>query len=456
MEASGLFVAAFWASEATLDASVWSLVSMRTAAHRRGAPGRGDAMDCLWITLADPEPATNGQLIYSKGLIDAAHQAGAALCVIGLSRAERAVPPVDAPGLAWRLVGETVRPRWRRLLDPGPDVAQRANSAAMSGVLRDALDSRDWDVVVFDSICAGWAFESVRGHRSRSGRRPAIVYVAHNHERTVARRIADAGRGARRLIKEVDHLKVAALERRMIAKSDLVTSNTPEDCRKFVAERLHTPVVFLPPGYGGPRVEARRIDQSVPRRAVVVGSFDWPPKRISLEKFLASAAARLDAAGIELQFVGEIEESYLVSLRARYPKVGFAGRVEDVKPYMAAARIALVPDLLGGFKLKGLDYVFNRIPILTMRVALPGMPLVDGRSIGLFDSHEDLAAGVIDLIDDFDALNARQQAAFEACAVRFDWSRIGRHLLGHIRRAGRRLPMQEDTGVDAGLAPVAD
>ena len=46
-----------------------------------------------------------------------------------------------------------------------------------------------------------------------------------------------------------------------------------------------------------------------------------------------------------------------------------------------------MPDLLGGFKLKGLDYVFNRVPILAMRVALPGMPLEDGRSIGLFDSH---------------------------------------------------------------------
>ena len=29
-------------------------------------------MQCLWLTLADPDPATNGQLIYSKGLIEAA------------------------------------------------------------------------------------------------------------------------------------------------------------------------------------------------------------------------------------------------------------------------------------------------------------------------------------------------------------------------------------------------
>ena len=34
---------------------------------------------------------------------------------------------------------------------------------------------------------------------------------------------------------------------------------------------------------------------------------------------------------------------------------------------MEHARVALVPDELGGFKLKGLDYVFNRLPILAMR-----------------------------------------------------------------------------------------
>ena len=34
-------------------------------------------MHCLWLTLADPEPATKGQLIYSRGLIDATRRDGA-------------------------------------------------------------------------------------------------------------------------------------------------------------------------------------------------------------------------------------------------------------------------------------------------------------------------------------------------------------------------------------------
>jgi polysaccharide biosynthesis protein PslH len=159
-----------------------------------------------------------------------------------------------------------------------------------------------------------------------------------------------------------------------------------------------------------------------------------------VEAFLADATAMLAREGIGLQVVGEAEPAYLETLRRRFPSVDFVGRVDDVRPYMRQARLALVPDLLGGFKLKGLDYVFNRLPILAMRIALPGMPLEDGKNIGLFDSHAAMADGVVELIDDFPRLNAWQAAAYDACADRFDWLRIGHHLVQHIRKAERLSP----------------
>jgi glycosyltransferase involved in cell wall biosynthesis len=395
-------------------------------------------MDCLWLTLADPKPAINGQLIYSKGLIESAHRAGASLCIIGLSRPQESAPRRDQGGLVWRLTAIRKRSRRQRLLSDKPEIALRSCSQEALGVLARSLAERDWDAVVFDSICVGWALDAVVQHRSRRPCSPKLVYLAHNHEVTVARRIAIASRGLRRIVREVDALKVARLERRLVAEADLVTANTPDDCRTFAAAADGTPVGFLPPGYGVTRVASRIIGPEVPRRVVVVGSFDWPPKRIAMESFLAAAAPVLGSAGIELQIVGAIEPAYLAALRGRHASVAFVGPVEDACPYMAAARIALVPDLLGGFKLKGLDYVFNRVPILAMRVALPGMPLQDGRSIGLFDSHKALAEGVVSLIDDFATLNQRQVAAFEACANRFDWNRIGEHLLAHIGKVERR------------------
>ncbi len=401
-------------------------------------------MECLWITLADPDPATNGQLIYSQGLIRATRAAGAALCVVGLARLEKSDLPADEPGLTWRLGAEVHWPGWRCAMRSLPNAAQRGISASMRRTLAAALAERAWDVIVFDSICAAWALPAVLSYQAKHGAAARLVYIAHNHETTAARRIADTARGARRLYKTFDALRVVHLERRLMAHCDLVTSNTPDDTRTYAAEAAPTPVILLPPGHGGHRVEQRTIDATIPRRAVIVGSFDWQPKRISLERFLADAAPILEAASIELQLVGETQPSYLALLRQRSPSGRFDGRVADVLPYMAQARLALVPDELGGFKLKGLDYVFNRLPILAMRVALPGMPLEDGPSVGLFDSHSALAEGVVALIDDFETLNSRQRAAYDACAMRFDWQRIGRHLVDSIRRLERPLELSRE------------
>ena len=398
-------------------------------------------MHFLWLTLADPDPATNGQLLYSKGLIDAARDAGASLRVIGLARPESPRPARTLLGIDWRLADEQPKSSWRRLLSPLPAMAQRGNSPNFERLVDEALAERSWDAVVFDSICGGWALARVLRHCRHNRQRPRLVYLSHNHEITVARRMAQAAHGLRRLQRQIDRIKVGRLERRLIATAALVTSNTPEDCRLFSAdirrERTGRSAVFLPPGYGGPRLAARTIDATVPRRAIMVGSLDWPPKRVAIEAFLAAGAEVLARAGVELQLVGEVEPRYLAELRRRFPSVDFVGRVDDVRPYMRRARLALVPDLLGGFKLKGLDYVFNRLPILAMRVALPGMPLKQGTSIGLFDSHADLAEGVLTLIDDFSELNARQASAYDACANRFDWQRIGQHLVRHIARCER-------------------
>jgi len=394
-------------------------------------------MDCLWITLADPQPATNGQLIYSEGLIRAAREAGASLTVVGLARTEKPDLPADQPGLRWRLATEKRWPTWRRALRAMPEAAQRGLSPAMDRTLAAALDERAWKAIVFDSICAAWALPAVLNYQAKTNPSARLVYLSHNHEITVARRIASVARGARGLYRHFDALRVTRLERRLMARCDLVTSNTPDDARTFAAEAAPTPVILLPPGYGGRRAAPRTLDATIPRRAIIAGSFDWQPKRISLERFLAEAVPILTAAGIELQLVGETEPAYLASLRQRFPTVRFEGRVDDVRPYLADARLALVPDELGGFKLKGLDYVFSRLPVLAMRVALPGMPLQDGLSVGLFDSHRDLAEGVVALIDDFGTLNRRQREAYDACAMRFDWSRIGRHLVDTIRSLER-------------------
>lgn len=401
-------------------------------------------MKCLWLTLADPEPRTNGQYIYSGGLIEALARSGARLTVVGLAR--DVAGRVETAQVHWRLAAQAPQSSSAALLSPWPQVASRSRTPAMRQTLVSCL-AEPWDAILFDSIAAGWALDAVlRCQRRRP--QTAVVYLSHNHERSVAWHIASHETDLpRRLLRMIDAVKVAWLERRLIRHADLLTANTPDDVARFAATPGGPPVALLPPGYGGSRSQ-RRLDSSVPRRAVIVGSFDWLPKRISLEAFLRDAAPLFRDAGIALQVVGQTEADYLARLAADYPAVHFTGGVPDIQPYLAGARIALVPDLLGGFKLKSLDYVFHRLPIFAMRGAVPGTPLVDGLSLQEFDSHAALARGVADAMDDLLALNAQQMAAYTACEKAFDWQEIGSNLLHLIGEARRRT----GTGTAAGLA----
>jgi len=112
------------------------------------------------------------------------------------------------------------------------------------------------------------------------------------------------------------------------------------------------------------------------KRAVIVGSFDWIAKRMNLEEFVDIADPMFAECRAELQAVGSAEEAFLARLRQNTVATRFTGTVPDVTRYMDQARIAIVPERNGGgFKLKVLEYVFNRIPVFALSGSFAGVPL---------------------------------------------------------------------------------
>ena len=139
------------------------------------------------------------------------------------------------------------------------------------------------------------------------------------------------------------------------------------------------------------------------------------------------------ARQVELQAVGSADESFLKQLRRRTRATRFTGTVSDLNRYLDEARIAIVPERNGGgFKLKVLEYVFNRIPVFALSGSFAGVPLIHNDSVMLFPNHAALAQGVIDTIDDVDFLNRLQERAFAVCRDRFDWPSRGRQILSAI------------------------
>jgi polysaccharide biosynthesis protein PslH len=389
-------------------------------------------MRCLWLTITDPDPRHNGQMLYSGGLIDAVAEVGTDLEVLCLTRnASRRRNGEQQGRVRWWIADDQPPARWASLLSPLPNIARRTKTPAMERMLDGLLESSRWDGIVLDSLSLGWVLGPLLRRYPDPRERPRLIYVSHNHEESTRAQIAaNHQQVLKRQVLWFDARKASWLERTVVDHVDMITAITGEDRGRYLARRPDKPIQILPPGYGGPQMNTRRITADLPRRAIIVGSFDWVAKRMNLEEFVSVADPIFAAAGAELQIIGSAERSFLDRLRRRVRATTFTGPVECVTPHMEQARLAIVPERTGGgFKLKVLDYVFNRTPILALNGSVAGMPLRDPDSILLFPDHAALARGVIAAINDLNLLNRLQDVAYAECAGKFDWATRGRQLV---------------------------
>ena len=234
-----------------------------------------------------------------------------------------------------------------------------------------------------------------------------------------------------------DAWKYGRMEARLCREADLITAISPVDGAYYRSSLPSKEVVDLLPGYsGGGVAPAGVIDASVPRRVVIVGSFEWVAKKHNLREFLAEAGSLFDRAGIEVQIVGKTDTAFVDEIVRRFPFCRFAANVRSVTPYLLSARLGLiVEELGGGFKLKALEYVFNGLPVAALDGAVEGMPLEAGREILKAPDLPGLVEKVAGKIDDFAWLKQARERALESAPA----SSTGRIAAsGCWRRPGRR------------------
>jgi glycosyltransferase involved in cell wall biosynthesis len=386
-------------------------------------------MRYLWLTWIDPAPEHDGQRIYSGRLIDAVSASGGEIEVLCFANKNSPRRPGVAEGnVRWWPVPCAPHSAFASIFSPLPNIAYRSYTADMRRGLHALASQGHWDTVVLDGLYAGWALPHLEQVRAADGRPARVVYVSHNHEATLRPEIANNYRGnpVKAALLRRDAAKAVKTEHELLEKSNLVTAITEEDAARFRASHPRKRIVALPPGYSGRRLARRSITADLPRRAVILGSFDWIAKSMNLEEFIAVADPRFAEAGAELQVIGNSDSGLLDSLRREVRATDLVGRVPEVESYLENSRIAIVPERTGGgFKLKVLDYVFNRLPVAAIAGSVAGTPLRPLESILTFDSLERLAAGVIRALDDLPLLNRLQDRAYAACVDRFDWRRRG-------------------------------
>jgi glycosyltransferase involved in cell wall biosynthesis len=377
-------------------------------------------MNCLWLARDQPFPADAGDKIYSASLATALAEAGVAVSFLGCAAAA-GEPPAASP-VRWLPIAGGKRSQGRALFSRLPIAAAIHDTPAFRLALTSQLQ-KSWDAIVFDSYGSGWALKRYLASRPPAAR-PVLVHVAHNQEGALWRDMVRHSQGGplKKLALWQNWLKVVALERFILRHVDLTTAISDEDGAAFAALAPGRSSVVLTPGYSGEAQPARLIGADCPRRVVLIGSFRWLVKQENLRQFLALADTAFHRHDITFDVIGDVPEALRAELEPRLKATIFHGFVDDVAPYFARARLAVVPEVIGGgFKLKFLDYIFGRLPVATITNAAAGLPAGIRSQLLCRCDLATLVDAIVAHIDRLDQLNAMQRGAFAAADQLYRW-----------------------------------
>ena len=376
----------------------------------------------LFITRFFPVPADDGALVYTSQLIRfvaglseqvEVHCQYRSMDKGGPTEAEKSIFPDNVSFIA---------------LPPGdPTITEKIFTALPHAAIRhatqenktqlDAMLQQNPDCIILDHIGSAWAYRQIRDYRSRYPD-VRIVYCTHNMEFDT--RLIFAKHALRTpaifLGALADLLRIDRAERRLIGLADNLTCITSKDRQQYVTRYDAERVEVVRPTYWGPVSPERTIDSSVPRQICIVGSFVWSAKKRNLISFLKHGYELFVARGIKVMVVGNMAAADQAAFERTWPKIDFTGPVAEVEPFIASSRLGVIPEAIGGgFKLKTIEYVFNRLPIFALSEAIVDVPLIAGSSIELFPDMASLCQGIAEQIDDLEHLNALQQNAYKAC-----------------------------------------
>lgn len=404
----------------------------REQSSTKGAPiHETDCPKVLYLTKIYPyPPATAGDAVYTRGIIEAL----AGLCRLSVVCADcGGAWPVDSD-IDWHIVGPQKKTQAGSVLSGLPLVAWKGATSPYATKLR-ALLAQRWDAIILDNLGLAHALSEAENYRSTHPS-TRLIYVSHEYEYpTRSAKYAGYTLGAlKRFFAERDLKKVNYWECALIRRANIVTVINTSDLKPFREISPGRKYLPLPPGYSGPVTELRRVSEETPRRALLLGGRRSEQKRQILLDWLNVSYRRLTAAGIELVVAGDMEDSLRQRLARDYPCVQVMGFVDDLEGLIASARMGIIADTVGGgFKLRLLSHVFQRLPIVGLGDAIDGLPTREGDGyLGASDLSA-LVSLVEEVIDDVERLDRLQRRAFDDCALAYSWESRARSFAKVLR-----------------------
>lgn len=328
----------------------------------------------------------------------------------------------------------------RHVMDPLPYAVGKYRSARYAETVRRLLREEAFDAVVADflppvvNLPADLAI-------------PSVLFT-HNVEAEIWRRHAgNASNPLSRALMAQQWKRMLRFERQALSRFDLVLAVSEADRRTF--DRLYPGALRRPVHVVQTGVDTAYFTPARGRERrnhlVFTGSMDWLPNEDGMLYFVREILPRIRQVepDVTLSIVGRAPTPAVARL-AELPGIEVTGRVDDVRPHVAAGEVYVVPLRIGGgTRLKIFEAMSMARAVVSTTVGAEGLPVTAGRDIVIADEPARFAQAVVHLLRNAADRQRIAEDARRLVVARYDWAAVANDFetaLAAARGAGPALP----------------
>jgi glycosyltransferase involved in cell wall biosynthesis len=264
-----------------------------------------------------------------------------------------------------------------------------------------------------------------------------VVFFAHNVEYQILKRLAEAQPGfLRRGLLGIEWRKMRRYEAQVCRDARLTLAVSPQDRDMLMADAVGAVIHDVPTGVDVGYFKANGTPED-PAELVFTGSMDWHPNEDAIRYFIGEILPHIqrEMPRSKLTVVGR-NPSLGLRRSAELAGARVTGTVDDVRPYIDAAAVYVVPLRIGGgTRLKIFEALSMGKAVVSTGVGVEGLPLAPGEHYLKADDPQAFASAVISLLRDPVRRRALGEAGQRLTHEHYAWPQVAREFGVHCENA---------------------
>jgi polysaccharide biosynthesis protein PslH len=326
-------------------------------------------------------------------------------------------------------------PKWvlqvRGTLGPQTFQYHAMYSDELQQLIDEALLRDQYDYIVFEQSQMAY-------FRARQPGALHIVDLQNIEYELLERRVEVQKNPVKRAALALEAVKYKRDELQIYRDADLIFTPSERE-RDILREQPGVRRVELLPNCIDTAFFAQREQEPAGNEIAFVGTTHVDANRDGVNYFVGEVFPLIEqrVPDIKLWIVGGTPPPEIRAYDER-PNITVTGFVDDVRDYMAKAKVMVVPLLAGGgTRLKILEGLSYGVPTVSTSIGAEGIDVTHEQDILLADDAQRFADEVVRLLGDAELRRKLAQNGRRLVDQQYSWQAVGRSLRGYLSEAAR-------------------